>query len=127
MTKEKFSKKRVAILETLRATKVHPTAEWVYNELKPIYTDISLGTIYRNIKKFCESGEVKSVGVYDGQEHFDANLEPHYHFVCNKCRAILDVEGTFLSDSQKDELGLKYNFNISDEEIIFRGCCKNCM
>ena len=47
----KHSRKRDAILECLRCTTSHPTAEWVYNQLKPTipvsYTHLTLPTILR--------------------------------------------------------------------------------
>ena len=50
--KQNFSKKRQAILEVIRGTDIHPTAEWVYQTLKSEYPDLSLGTVYRNIAFF---------------------------------------------------------------------------
>ena len=54
---EKFSRKREALYNALRATTVHPTAEWLYAALRPEYPDLSLGTVYRNLKKFCAEGK----------------------------------------------------------------------
>ena len=81
----------MAILSALQETTVHPTADWVYAKLKPRYPNLSLGTVYRNLKKFCETGKAVSVGVINGQEHFDGRVEPHAHFVCKRCGAVLDV------------------------------------
>ena len=55
--RENFSRKRTAILNALQETDVHPTADWVYAQLKPRYPNLSLGTVYRNLKKFCENGK----------------------------------------------------------------------
>ena len=74
----------MAILSALQETTVHPTADWVYAKLKPRYPNLSLGTVYRNLKKFCETGKAVSVGVINGQEHFDGRVEPHAHFVCKR-------------------------------------------
>ncbi len=127
VAKEHYSKKRVAILETLRSTKIHPTAEWVYSELKPIYKDLSLGTVYRNIKKFCADGLVKSVGVFEGQEHFDGNVHDHSHFICTECGCIVDIEQTFLSDDQKQKIMSRYGFNIANQDVVFKGQCRSCV
>ncbi|MFI3207300.1 MAG: transcriptional repressor [Clostridia bacterium] len=126
ITRENYSKKRVAILELLCSTKIHPTAEWVYNELKPQYKDLSLGTVYRNIKKFCADGKVKSVGVIDGQEHFDGNTNPHSHFLCENCGCIIDIHETFLNDAQLNNLSQQYGLEVFSKEIVFRGICYNC-
>ena len=62
----KYSRKREAILETIRSTKCHPTAQWVYEQLKPRIPDLSLGTVYRNISLFRQEGKLVSVGVVNG-------------------------------------------------------------
>ena len=64
--KRKHSRKRDAILDCMRNTTCHPTAEWVYQQLKPIYPDLSLGTVYRNLAMFKESGTIQSIGVVGG-------------------------------------------------------------
>ena len=48
----KHSRKRDAILECLRCTTSHPTAEWIYTQLKPTIPDLSLATVYRNLAMF---------------------------------------------------------------------------
>ena len=63
----RYSKKREAILYAIRSTHVHPTAEWVYQTLKPTHPDLSLGTVYRNLTFFREQGMIRSVGVIGGQ------------------------------------------------------------
>ena len=67
----KHSRKRDAILECLRCTTSHPTAEWVYTQLKPPIPDLSLATVYRNLAMFKDEGTIDSVGVYNGLERFD--------------------------------------------------------
>ncbi len=125
--RENYSRKRVAILDVIKSTKVHPTAEWVYTTLKPNYKDLSLGTVYRNIKKFCDEGVIKSVGVLGAQEHFDGNTRPHSHFFCTKCNCVLDIEKDFFSDDAKSSLCEEYGFEIMEEELMFKGLCKDCM
>ena len=64
MTKAKrYSAKREAILQVLRGTDTHPTAEWVFQQLKPQFPDLSLGTVYRNLAAFRQDGTLISVGV----------------------------------------------------------------
>ena len=72
----KHSRKRDAILECLRCTTSHPTAEWVYTQLKPTIPDLSLATVYRNLAMFKDEGTIDSVGVYNGLERFDFRTDP---------------------------------------------------
>ena len=84
-TIRKRSRKRDAILACVRATTCHPSAEWVYQRLKPTIPDLSLGTVYRNLSMFKDEGLVISVGTVGGLERFDGNTKPHTHFVCARC------------------------------------------
>ena len=68
----RHSKKRDAMLNLMRGTKCHPTADWVYQGMREIFPDISLGTVYRNLNQLCEERLVMRVGVVDGHERFDA-------------------------------------------------------
>ena len=61
------SRKRDAMLTLMRSTTCHPSADWVYQRMREQYPDVSLGTVYRNLKQLAEEGLIKSVGVVDGQ------------------------------------------------------------
>ena len=67
MEARKFSKKRAAILEALRATDEHPSAEMLYAGLKGRFPDLSLGTVYRNLAMFVADGDAVIVGNVAGQ------------------------------------------------------------
>ena len=125
--RENYSRKRNAIYEVLSQTKVHPNAEWVYEQLKPHYRDLSLGTVYRNLKKFCEDGKAISVGVINGQEHFDADTSPHSHFVCERCSAITDIYRAVITDEFRESLNNEYGVKVTSNEILFHGVCKECL
>ena len=123
----RYSKKREAILEAIRSTKTHPSADWVYQTLKPTHPDLSLGTVYRNLDFFRQHGTIISVGVVKGQERFDATTTPHTHFVCNCCGSVLDL------DEIQPDAGLdcavceKYGLAVERHELLFHGLCQTCM
>ena len=127
MKRENFSRKRQAILQAVCGTDCHPTAEWVYHAVKPQYTDLSLGTVYRNLAKFKEDGLIASLGVINGQERFDGDTHPHDHFVCSKCGAILDVSQYELPWELFQSLSERYSLRIDSHELIFRGLCPACL
>ena len=119
----RYSKKRSAVYDVLCSTKTHPTAEWIYEQVKLEYPDISLGTVYRNLSMFKTEGKVISVGVVDGQERFDADTAPHSHFVCRQCCSVIDVEdrSAFPVPESAEDCG-----RVESCEIIYRGVCRNC-
>ena len=93
---KKYSRKREAVLEIIRGTASHPTADWIYDEVRKDIPDISLGTVYRNLAAFKDEGLIISVGVVDGRERFDANTGEHAHFICLGCGSVLDICGAGL-------------------------------
>lgn len=125
--RQNYSKKREAILGAIRSTTTHPTAEWVYQNLKPQYPDLSLGTVYRNIAQFKENGLIVSVGVVNGQERFDGNVKPHSHFVCSACGAVIDVSGEYVGKEAGARVAERYQFRVDSSEVIFHGVCSHCL
>ena len=91
MNTTRHSPKREAILQCLRSTTCHPSAEWVYSQLKPRIPDLSLATVYRNLARFRAEGAVQVIGCVDGEDRYDGDTAPHGHFVCRTCGAVIDL------------------------------------
>ena len=123
---EKFSRKREALYNALRATTVHPTAEWLCAALRPEYPDLSLGTVYRNLKKFCAEGKARSVGVINGQEHFDANVSPHTHLICRSCGTVRDLFEINVSDEIAQQAADISGYQITGVSLRLMGLCPSC-
>lgn len=122
----RYSKKREAILTLLQSTKTHPSAEWLFQQLKPEYPDLSLGTIYRNLTFFQEQGEVKSVGVVQGQERFDADTSQHSHFICQECGRVEDLHSVSLDEKIQTQVGEEYGFSVARHQLHLYGECDIC-
>ena len=123
----RYSKKREAILNAIRETKCHPSADWVYQTLKPTHPDLSLGTVYRNLDFFQQHGMVRSVGVVKGQERFDAMTAPHTHFVCSCCGDVIDLDDIQLDAELDRTVCERYGLAIERHELTFHGLCQTCM
>ena len=126
--KRNFSAKRDAIYQTLASTDVHPSAEWVYQKLKPKLPGLSLGTVYRNLSVFKEMGLARSVGVVNGHERFDAKMTPHPHFVCQRCYRIIDIPGGFniLDNKIYQNVEIECDAKVETHSITFYGLCGSC-
>ena len=124
---KRYSRKREAILQALRSTDTHPSAEWVYTKLKPEFPDLSLATVYRNIAEFLEEGTIVSVGTVAGQERYDAETRPHTHFICDTCGAVIDVESKIDTAAINDPVEKSIGAQIMRHELYFRGKCANCL
>lgn len=123
----RYSKKRAAILSAIQGTDCHPSAEWVYQTLKPSHPDLSLGTVYRNLIFFQERGDIRSVGVVRGHERFDGITTPHSHFICRHCGAVMDLSRTELSDRIDRDVSEQYGLMVDRHELTFHGLCPTCI
>ena len=119
-------RKRNAILECLRSTVQHPSAETVHEMLKAEHPDISLATVYRNLALFKKQGLIQSIGTVNGIERFDANTDPHVHFVCTGCDAVLDFPQVEVPSSLGTEAEKQTGCHIGGCQLTFTGLCQNC-
>ena len=128
MTKVKrYSAKREAILELIKSTDTHPTAEWVFQQLKPKFPDLSLGTVYRNLAEFRQEGTLISVGVVNGQERFDAETGPHTHFICSSCGAVSDMAELVVPEELAQRLTHNAGVRVDHYQLTFQGVCSECL
>ena len=116
-----FSSKRELIYNTLCSTKTHPSAKWVYEQLKENHPDLSLGTVYRNIALFKEKGLAVPVANVLGEERLDGDTSSHAHLVCNICGKIQDVDMPDFSVSQPTQ-----GFVTDFVALTYFGCCSEC-
>ncbi len=121
----KHSKKREAILVKLRSTTSHPSAAWVYEELRRDIPDLSLGTVYRNLSVFRDEGLITSVGVVNGQERFDGNTDEHTHFICLNCGDVLDLD-VALPASLTSDVETDNNLSVQARQLTLYGHCTRC-
>ncbi len=112
------------ILEELRKTKSHPTAEELHGLVRLVNPNIGLATVYRNLDKLSSAGIINKI---DGDvKRYDGNMMKHYHLRCPNCHkvedfSIGDLEETFnkfLNKTKKNDLGIN---------IEFIKQCKKCL
>ncbi len=118
-----YSKQREAILEVLRATDTHPTANWIYDKVREKIPNISLGTVYRNLSGLTADGEILQIEVGDGFEHFDGDISPHLHLYCKECEKIYDhrLKTDYIAKSAKE-----CGFTADTTIYVAYGICENC-
>ncbi|MFC2000067.1 transcriptional repressor [Chloroflexota bacterium] len=119
------SKQREAILRVLRSTTSHPTADWIYDQVRKEIPNISLGTVYRNLKLLKEEGEVLDLDMAGGFNRFDGNSKNHYHFRCEDCGQVFDIDEP-VDKGIEERVARKTGFRVSHHRLEFRGLCDFC-
>lgn len=118
-----YSKQREAIKHELSTRRDHPTASQIYESVQNVITNISLGTVYRNLSELAESGEILCLDVGDDSEHYDFDNSIHLHLCCKKCGKITDVP---IDDSIFTKELKNYGFFGENTSFVIKGLCKKC-
>jgi Fur family peroxide stress response transcriptional regulator len=119
------SKQRERILELLQSTGIHPTATWIYDQLRGEFPSLSLGNVYRNLNILLEQGLIKKIDFGSTFDRYDANIARHYHFICEKCGSITDLAMPIIDELNK-RVDDETNFKTRRHRIEFYGICDRC-
>lgn len=122
MAGQRYSRQRELIYKTLLGTKEHPTAEMVYQTLKPNNPNLSLGTVYRNLNLLAEDGTI--VRMPFPVERYDADIRSHPHFQCKKCGRVLDLDLPY--NEALDREAAMLGHEVDGHTVLFTGTCVNC-
>ena len=113
------------VLETVNKLSSHATADEVYNALVKEHPHISRGTVYRNLQRLSDLGEIRKREIPGSADRFDHICSNHYHAKCVNCGRVFDVDMEYKADlekSIKDTNGFLFN----GHDIVFRGICSEC-
>ncbi|MDU4961018.1 MAG: Fur family transcriptional regulator [Sporomusaceae bacterium] len=121
----KVTPQRLAIYETLRRTKSHPSAEMIFHELQPLYPTMSLATVYKTIEILREIGMIQVLNVGEDSFRYDAETHNHPHVRCMKCGRVDDVTGVE-SEDFVDMISRNTSYKLTGQQFYFYGVCPKC-
>ena len=121
-----FTFQRQVIYEAVVDSREHPTPELIYEHVRKRIPSISLGTVYKNVKTFLDSGVLKEVSLHHGSLRLEANMTPHHHVVCSSCRTIYDIDESAVEPVRYSARDVPRGFKIERCRVEFAGLCKAC-
>lgn len=124
--KLKVTPQRMAIYTYLINATIHPSAEKIYNDLKPENPSMSLATVYKNLAALRDAHLITEFNIGEDKHRYDARTDFHTHLVCRHCHNVYDYYGDIPLDNIVKDLSNNVDFQVSDKEIIFYGICKHC-
>ncbi len=118
----RYSRQRELVFEIIKNRCDHPTADMIYASCREIEPNISLGTVYRNLKNLAEEKQILTLETEDKKIHYDGDTSRHSHFICTKCGKIIDLFKPSETPNELKEMGL----TVTGEKCVYYGLCKDC-
>lgn len=121
----RITPQRQAIVRFLISSHTHPTADKIYQALSPDFPNISVATIYNNLRVFKKIGIVKELTYGDASSRFDFNTHNHYHVICERCGKIVDFHYPQLDEIEQLAQHVT-NFDVTHHRMEIYGLCEEC-
>lgn len=123
-TKRRDTRQLNVVWEAVKDETSHPTADQIFEKVRAVIPNISLGTVYRNLQKLVaeEKLQVLTLG---RTQHFDPMVKRHEHFICQKCGQVYDVFVNHKEQILPPSLPYK-GFTVTSHQLAFYGTCKPC-
>ena len=122
MKEQRFSQQRVRIYQAVQSSMEHPSAQMVYDALRPEMPRLSLGTVYRNLHQMAQEGRLREL---EGPvARFDAVLPPHTHIRSVRCGQVADLAVPY--DPALDREAGESGWAVNGHDLVFSGLCPAC-
>lgn len=120
----KATSQRILIWAALWGDRTHPTAEDLYQRLKPLLPSLSMTTLYNVLNELVEWGDLRRFDTGDGHAHFDPDTSGHAELVCMRCRSVIDAPEGAVPQNEIPRRVAGYTI-LSRSEQYF-GYCPDC-
>ena len=121
----RITPQRHAVLEYLMQSMKHPTADEIYKALEDKFPNMSVATVYNNLRAFLDIGLVRELTYGDSSSRFDCNTSDHYHIICDECGKIVDFH--YPSLNEVEQLAEQVTgFDVTNHRMEVYGTCEDC-
>lgn len=99
----------------------HPTAQQIYTRIRQQGGQISMATVYNNLKALAEEGVIRKLSIDGSPDRFDKPSH-HNHLICECCGKLTDIQMKDLTNTLEQETG----FPILSYDIRIGYLCDAC-
>lgn len=124
----RITPQRVAIVRQFAEDPSHPTAQELFERLRPTFPTMSFATVYNTLDALAGAGLSRTLRLGNAAR-FDPNTGPHHHAVCERCGAIVDIPAKNQeadAPSRRSVRAAAPGFAVLRVEHIYRGFCARC-
>ena len=113
------------VLEAVQTLQNHATADEIYGTIVRKYPSIGRATVYRNLNRLAEMGEIRKIEIPGGPDRYDHRCCKHYHAKCEKCGQVFDIDMDYIADLE-NRIKDAHGFKLTGHTIVFSGICPAC-
>ncbi|MCC7355298.1 MAG: transcriptional repressor [Anaerolineae bacterium] len=122
----RLTPQRLAICRLLATTARHPTAQMIYDALRPEYPSLSLATVYNTLDVLVQLNMIHALGsAGDDAEHYDGNTDPHINLACISCHRVIDLEAPRVQ-TLEEEVAANSGYHLLGARVMYYGLCPEC-
>jgi len=122
----RLTPQRLAICSFLASTDQHPTAQMIYDQVRPQFPTLSLATVYNTLETLVQLGVINTLGGTGSEaERYDADTSPHVNLSCVSCQRVIDFPSQHLH-ALEDEVTSRSEYRLLGSRFLFFGLCPEC-
>jgi Fur family peroxide stress response transcriptional regulator len=121
----KLTHQRLEIFREIASSLEHPDAKTVFRTIQARIPTVSLDTVYRTLWMLNDLGLITTLDPRREGVRFDANLEPHHHYICVRCGLARDFESAELNTLRVSD-AVKGFGSVVATHVEVRGICDRC-
>jgi Fur family peroxide stress response transcriptional regulator len=122
----RLTPQRLAICRYLANTKEHPSAQMIYDQVRPQFPTLSLATVYNTLDMLVRLGVINSLGGAGSEaERYDADTSPHVNLACLSCHRVIDFRSPHLQELEQ-EVASQTQYQLLESRFLFLGLCPEC-
>ena len=120
-----LTKQRQSVLQVIRESDKHLTANEVFDDARRLLPSISFATVYNSLRYLKQEGLIGEIRFGTGARLYDRKLSRHDHAICDDCGKLVDLEIP-LPSGLLQEAADRSKFKATSIELTLRGLCPEC-
>ncbi len=121
-----LTRQREVVLQVIRDSHDHLTANEVFGLAKTRLPSISFATVYNSLRFLKEAGHIAEIQFGNGASRFDRMTQRHDHAICTQCGKLVDIEMDHPKSLVERAARLSM-FKPESLEFTLRGTCPECL
>jgi Fe2+ or Zn2+ uptake regulation protein len=120
-----LTKQRHSVLQVIRESDKHLTANEVFEHARRLLPGISFATVYNSLRYLKNEGLIGEIRLGMDANLYDRKLTRHDHAICNNCGQLVDLDLP-LPDGLLKEAAKRSKFEAVSIELTLHGLCPEC-